>query len=92
MHHFGDLALGIPAVEAGQFIFFTMQAFGIMLEDGIVALYKTTGRPLPRALERMFGYLWVFAWLVWTGPGWYNPFVRYMGPQPSVFKDLVLQG
>lgn len=94
MHHFGDNALGVPVSHAGQFVFFTSQAFGIMFEDAAEALYNSAGRPLPFSLERVFGYLWVFAWLMWTGPGWFYPIFQYMGPPepPPVLKSLMFQG
>lgn len=91
MHLVDDVSIGIPSSEAGQFVFFTSQAFGIMFEDAIKACYKASGRPFPRWLERGIGYVWVAAWLCWTAPGWFYPVARYMGPQDSGFKTMMTQ-
>lgn len=82
LHHMGEIAMGISSGECGQFIFFTSQALGIMIEDAIISLYNRlpSGLKLPRFLEYAIGYIWVFIWMVLVGPYWFFPTGRYMNP------------
>ncbi|KAL6700283.1 hypothetical protein J3F84DRAFT_357669 [Trichoderma pleuroticola] len=56
--------------ETGQLIFFSSQAFGIMLEDTVYKLYSFSPIQLPRRIEHALGYLWVLVWLVCLVPYW----------------------
>lgn len=70
IHHASDLAMGIPASEAGALRFFVLQPIGIMLED---AAQSTIGIGVHPYLRRLFGYMWVVSFLVWTTPTWFYP-------------------
>lgn len=70
IHHASDLAMGIPASEAGALRFFLLQPIGIMLED---AAQSTIGIGVRPYLRRLFGYVWVLSFLVWTTPTWFYP-------------------
>lgn len=64
-----DVASGIPWGESGAIRFFGIQAFGILLEESIQALYSSnpTLQRLfkPRILWcRTIGYAWVFVFMV----------------------------
>lgn len=78
-----DLAVGMPRQESGSMSYFVMQAFGIMLEDGIQHLNNQFGVIRSRLSKRVFGYAWLFVWIVWVTPQWSFPPARYMRP----FKD-----
>ncbi|PNP46121.1 hypothetical protein TGAMA5MH_02156 [Trichoderma gamsii] len=64
--------------ETGQLIFFSSQAFGIMLEDTVCKLYTSSPIQLPRRIERALGYLWVLVWLVCLVPYWSYSTMRRM--------------
>lgn len=88
-----DVMSGIPISECYARRLFVMQTFGIMLEDAVEALSRTArlGKT-PRALEdvkdsvessetwqKALGYVWVFAFLVWTTPSWSYANIRHDG-------------
>jgi hypothetical protein len=64
--------------ETGQLFFFTSQSLGIMLEDAVQALYKSSGIRLPRGIEYALAYLWVFSWLICMVPFWSYSTMRTM--------------
>lgn len=74
----GEIATGISVNESGQFVFFTAQAVGIMIEDAGMELYRRCGLKLPHRLEYAVGYLWVLLWMIFIGPYWYFPTARHM--------------
>ena len=88
MHAITDIAGGIPWRSSGAFTFFCTQAFGIILEDSVQALYRyrcgtrRDYRP-PQSWIRMAGYLWVFAFMVWSTPAWFYPLLRDMTRDPK---------
>jgi hypothetical protein len=89
IHHFGEAAAGVPIGERGQFVFFTSQAFGIMLEDTVMELYTRFAiRRLSRGLEFTIAYVWLLAWLTWTVPAWFYPFARHTDSE----KDNIVFG
>ncbi|KAK1623164.1 membrane bound O-acyl transferase family-domain-containing protein [Colletotrichum phormii] len=76
IHHSSDIAMGIDQTEAGSALFFSLQALGIMLEDGFQAFVyrfplKRKGQRWNKA--RLFGRLWVISFLVWSTPTWSYP-------------------
>lgn len=76
-----DLASDISLSESGAVRFFVMQAFGIMIEDFVQAVFrKVTGRKRKAESEKwmkIVGFVWT-AWflLFWTSPGWYFVMIR----------------
>ena len=92
MHGVTDVAAGIPWRSSGAFRFFCTQALGIMLEDGIQALYRCargtqrTSEP-PSRWIRMAGYGWVLAFVVWSTPSWFYPLLRTVTREPK-YKAL----
>jgi hypothetical protein len=51
-----------------------MQAVGIMMESTVLYVLAETGRTAAdnvtaRRTTKMLGYIWVLAWIAWTGPG-----------------------
>lgn len=92
-----DVASGIPWGESGAIRFFSIQAFGILLEESIQALYSSSP-----TLQRLFkprvswrrtiGYAWVFVFMVWTVPVWMYPMMwrTESGMQDSVLPFSIL--
>ena len=54
--------------------FFLLQAFGVMVEDGVQAIVG--GMAIPGPFRRMMGYMWVAVFLVWSTPVWMFPPMR----------------
>ena len=80
-HTFSDISQGVPLQESGAMSFFCIQAVGIMVEDGVQAIFLTStpklwGQKRAYLLRRLIGYLWVLTWLIWTTPAWTYPLMR----------------
>ncbi|KAK1948690.1 hypothetical protein LY78DRAFT_698076 [Colletotrichum sublineola] len=71
--------MGIERSGARSFLFFSLQALGIMVEDGFqyfVARLSSRSRNwirLPKRSISMLEGLWVSVFLVWTTPTWFYP-------------------
>lgn len=87
LHTSADLAVGMEWSESGSLRFFCTQALGILLEDGVQALYHHHHRPVPgtRATKpdnrsgtaaKLIGYLWLGVFLAWSTPAWAYPAMR----------------
>jgi hypothetical protein len=90
MHIFSDVGGGLPVRQSGAFYFFCVQALGIVIEDGVQAVWrKVTGRDAG-VLGRIVGYAWVAAWVVWSSPVWVYPVVLAMRREDAIlgFKGI----
>lgn len=67
--------------------FFLLQAFGVMVEDGVQA--TVGGMAIPGPCRRMIGYMWVAVFLVWSTPVWMFPPMRQGDSGPMVPFSLV---
>lgn len=84
-HALADVGTGLTWSESGSVSFFVTQALGIMVEDGVQAVYhswrdKEAGGALTgteRLLTRYVGYFWVAVWMCWSGPDWFYPKLRH---------------
>ena len=84
-HALADIGTGLTWSESGSVTFFVTQALGIMVEDGVQAVYQSWrdkqagGAPAgtERFLTRWVGYLWVVVWMCWSGPAWFYPKLRH---------------
>lgn len=56
--------------------FLTLQAVAITFEDAVIALAKQFGYTKNKPLTRLVGFLWVFAWFVFSLPYWVEPLLR----------------
>jgi hypothetical protein len=69
---FADIGGGLSMRQSGAMLFFCMQALGIMIEDGVQALYRQSmkGKMTTRAkrIARTVGYGWVLFFIVWRSP------------------------
>lgn len=77
MHYAIDLASGIPWELSGAMYYFLSFVLGIMIEDGVQALWKRFSPPEKSAdgeivtplWKKIVGMLWVGAWIgVFTAP------------------------
>lgn len=92
-----DVASGIPWGESGAIRFFGIQAFGILLEESIQALYSSDPT-LQRLFKprmswcRTFQCASVFVFMIWTVPGWTYPMMwrTESGMQDSVLPFSIL--
>ncbi|OJZ79582.1 hypothetical protein ASPFODRAFT_716016 [Aspergillus luchuensis CBS 106.47] len=80
MHFLIDLSSGLSPSSSGAVQFFCTQAFGLMLEDLAVNAYSVIlrcGGPSRNWTasrgERIFGFLWVGSFLVWSFPAYLYP-------------------
>lgn len=55
--------------------FFMTQAFGLILEDCVLKLYKRcpSYMQMPNALTRTIGFAWVSVFLIWSVPAYMYP-------------------
>ena len=72
-----DIAGGTPFEKQGTIRFFVTQAFGI-IENIVEVLYHFTyGNDSKRSRApgwvKVIGYVWTFAFLVWSTPAWFYP-------------------
>lgn len=81
---------GVSARELGVFRFFFTQALGLIAEQGIVSLiYKMKKQDHDRSHDssapawhvKVAGYVWVIAFMTWTGPSWIYPQAARAPPQ-----------
>lgn len=76
-HAWIEFAQGFPARQSGQIPFFVTQVVGILLEDTVQAVYRSTrgvqwGAP-PTPMARAVGYVWLVVFLWWSTPIWFYP-------------------
>lgn len=73
-HIVSDVAAGIPLDETGALPFFAVQAFGVMFEDAVKALWqrynKNEAERKVKRWQKILGYVWVLAFMVWSTPAW----------------------
>jgi hypothetical protein len=75
IHVPGVVILGESPFAIGLFKFFLMQAVGILIESMIFNIWITATKtridhvPVPAGIiAYLLGYIWVLAWISWTGP------------------------
>lgn len=77
-----DGRAGIMHPQTGALRCFLIQPIGIMLEDGVQALYRRLcgGSSSSTKWTRMVGYIWVWAFLTLVAPLYNFPLFRYQDP------------
>lgn len=78
MHIAGDFGGGVSLTTSGAIHFFCIQTVGIMIEDGVQALYRGRFGNSQGLLCKVIGYVWVFVFLAWSSPVWVYPVSRTM--------------
>ena len=95
MHIFADAGGGLPMRQSGALWFFSMQVLGIMIEDGVLAIYRRlTGSKrssLMVSVERAVGYVWVVFFLIWTSPVWIYPVTLQMKEEDALLSLVALE-
>lgn len=92
LHLSTDIVIGISWGESGAIRFFCTQAFGILIEDSVQALYQridpeTQRSPSRQKLVKVIGYVWLVCFLAWSTPVWAYP---AMSRNQGAAKDKVL--
>ncbi|KAL8707943.1 MAG: hypothetical protein Q9220_007086 [cf. Caloplaca sp. 1 TL-2023] len=80
MHTWVEVGQGFTWQESGQLHFFMTQVLGIVLEDGVQAIFRRW-KGISRGKEtslgrRTAGYLWVMVFLWWSTPAWFYTRLR----------------
>ena len=78
IHAAADIAGGIPFEKQGTIRSFVTQAFGIIIKDTVEAPYRffygnDSKRSRAPGSAKVTGYVWAFAFLVWSTPAWFYP-------------------
>jgi hypothetical protein len=97
-HVMMDVWSQIPLRECRAMDFFYAQAFGIMLEDGVQALYrkargvKRTDAE-PKFWIKAIGFMWTMVFVVWSTPMWIYPGMRNAknGPRSQLLPFSVVK-
>ncbi|KAG9254982.1 membrane bound O-acyl transferase family-domain-containing protein [Emericellopsis atlantica] len=91
IHWGAEVSSGVAKPDRSQFLFFTSQAFAVMVEDSVQNLYKRSGRPLPALPEGLVGYAWVAGWMLCAMPYMGYSGVVYGDPLPSKLKPAIFR-
>jgi len=78
VHTAVDLVNGLTFAESHSIRFFTTQALGIMIEDGVQWIWNRSfgrGNTANRGgatarWKRVVGFIWLWAFMAWTIPSW----------------------
>jgi hypothetical protein len=81
MHSCAGVAAGMSPKQLNVVHFFITQAMGVVIEDLVrLAFLKAKGEERkseknrsPSLTHRFIGYLWVAAFMTWSGPIWLYP-------------------
>ncbi|KAK1541151.1 tat pathway signal sequence [Colletotrichum paranaense] len=93
-HATGDIASGIPVSRTGSPWFFLVQALGFVLEDVFQYVWKQVAPASARDTwyTKVFGYVWVFAWMFWCTPFYAYPVsANNRGDQDAILPFSVLK-
>ncbi|KAJ5950382.1 uncharacterized protein N7479_008795 [Penicillium vulpinum] len=97
LHFVLDIVQGIPAQESGAMLFFLTAPLGLMIEDGVKAIWgsfsKSNGQSQknPKPLwQRALGLTWSMAWLGITSTGFFYP--QVVRPQNQALVPLSVAG
>ncbi|OQD82255.1 hypothetical protein PENANT_c022G01824 [Penicillium antarcticum] len=92
LHVVLDFVQGIPMRESGAVLFFAMAPLGLLIEDGIKALWKSqtlSGKSTPRPMwQKTLDLLWAMAWLGVTSTWYFYP--QMLRPQNQALVPFTL--
>lgn len=97
LHWWMELGQGHGWRQSGQLHFWITQVVGILLEDGVQAVYRRWCG-LRREKEtswtrRLVGYIWVVVFLWWSTPAWIYPMLaRRRGDEREKFLPFSIVG
>ncbi|KAJ0414577.1 membrane bound O-acyl transferase family-domain-containing protein [Aspergillus carlsbadensis] len=82
VHALMDTSIGLTMSTSGGLAFFCTQILGIVVEDAVLSVYsRLTATKLshlpsrPSAAQKVIGFVWVCAFLVWTLPAYMYPMI-----------------
>ena len=89
LHTVAGVASGMPLKELGVFRFFCTQALGVLVEQGAIAalrcLYgRSEGTKYLNYGAKALGYMWVAAFMIWSGPAWIYPQTLRAPPKGAI--------
>jgi hypothetical protein len=79
VHFVSDYAKGLSWEQSGGVRFFCTQALGIMIEDGVQAVYRSASGEKKdgqkdKVWKRVMGWVWMVGFfLFWSTPAWFFP-------------------
>ena len=95
LHALAEYAGGRHLQDSGTLRFFSTQVVGIIIEDGVEAVYRyARGCSMDVSVPlwaRSIGYLWVMAFLVWSTPAWIYPDAAEQPKQPLLPFTILSQ-
>jgi len=101
LHTVLDTCGGVAQSEARTWVFFVLQAVGIMMEDSVEAAYcwlfaSKTGEkivyPELKLWHKIVGYVWVYLFMVWTTPAWSFANIRHADPEHNYILPFSVVG
>lgn len=101
LHTVLDICGGVPSSEARTWVFFILQALGIMAEDLVEGVYcwlfsKRKGnqivQPELQSWHKVVGYIWVYLFMVWTTPAWSFANLRHADPKNNYILPFTIIG
>ena len=98
LHTVVDFAGGVPWHHSGALQFFCTQLLGIIIEEVMQSIYRRGFRSnreeqVLGLWTRIVGYVWVCAFLVWSGPVWLYPMLITIrgGDEDSILPFCILK-
>lgn len=86
-HTVSDIGASVALNQSGALRFFTTQALGIMLEDGVQEIYRCMrGGTKPALWSRIVGYAWVLAFISWSTAAWQYPALLIAKKEEAGFR------
>ncbi|KAF9024655.1 hypothetical protein BDZ89DRAFT_1068917 [Hymenopellis radicata] len=76
MHSLCDSMGGGRFEDSRGFLFFNLQALGIVVEEGVIAAGRGLGIKRGHPIFYIVGYVWVVAWFSVLLPMWWDPMLR----------------
>lgn len=81
LHVLVDLTQAIPWEYSGAAAFFSSTALGVMVEEGVQAIWRkmgprTSGQTAPALWVRTLGLAWVVVWMGLTSTWYFTPIIQ----------------
>lgn len=101
LHTVLDICGGVPHSEARTWVFFILQALGIMVEDSVEAVYcwsfvrkqgEKISQPKLQMWHKTVGYVWVNLFMVWTTPAWTFANIRHADQEHNYILPFTILG
>lgn len=73
LHLAEEYGAGVPLHQSGSMRFYCFQALGILLEDAVQAISRSSIDYKQSPWTKAVGYIWLVVWMSWTTPAWFYP-------------------